>query len=65
VAGRRMAQPIYPQLRKYPCVRALTFRANNGSEKFLDAASAREFAAVQKSSWDSTSYQACVRQAVR
>src|ERR1700716_3227297 len=28
VAGRRMAQPVYPQLRKYPCVRALTLRAN-------------------------------------
>jgi Reverse transcriptase (RNA-dependent DNA polymerase) len=28
VAGRRMALPIYPQLRKYPCVPALTLRAN-------------------------------------
>jgi hypothetical protein len=31
VAGRRMAQPVYPQLRKYPCVRALTFGAKSGS----------------------------------
>jgi hypothetical protein len=27
VAGRRMAPPVYPQLRKYPCVPALTLRA--------------------------------------
>jgi hypothetical protein len=31
VAGRRMAQPVYPQLRKYPYVPALTLRAKNGS----------------------------------
>jgi hypothetical protein len=29
VAGRRMAQPVYSQLRKYPCVSALTLRANS------------------------------------
>jgi hypothetical protein len=28
VADRRMAQPVCPQLRKYPCVPALTLRAN-------------------------------------
>jgi hypothetical protein len=28
VAGRRMAQLVYPQLRKYPCVPALTLRAS-------------------------------------
>jgi hypothetical protein len=27
-----MAQPVYPQFRKYPCVPALTLRANFGSE---------------------------------
>ena len=31
VAGRRMAQPVYPQLRKYPCVPALTLRANKAT----------------------------------
>lgn len=30
VAGGRMAQPVYPQLRKSPCCPALTFRANCG-----------------------------------
>jgi hypothetical protein len=27
VAGRLMAQPVYPQLQKYSCVPALTLRA--------------------------------------
>jgi hypothetical protein len=35
VAGRPMAQPVYPQLRKYPCVSALTFRARSGHALFL------------------------------
>jgi hypothetical protein len=26
-----MAQPVYPQFRKYPCVRALTFRAQQAT----------------------------------
>ena len=30
VASRLMAQPVYPQLRKYPCVPALTLRAKGG-----------------------------------
>jgi hypothetical protein len=30
VAGRRMAQPVYRQLRKYPCVLAPTLRARSG-----------------------------------
>jgi hypothetical protein len=30
MVGTRMAQPVYPQLRKYPCVPALTLRANCG-----------------------------------
>ena len=29
MTGRRTAQPIYPQLRKYPCVPELTLRANS------------------------------------
>jgi hypothetical protein len=28
---RRMAQPVYPQLPKCPCVRAVTLRANSGN----------------------------------
>jgi hypothetical protein len=28
MAGRRMARPVNPQLRNYPCVPALTLRAN-------------------------------------
>jgi len=28
MAGRRMAQPVYAQLRKYPSVPTLTLRAN-------------------------------------
>ena len=30
VAGGRMAQPVHPQLRKYPCVPALALRAQTG-----------------------------------
>jgi hypothetical protein len=30
VAVRLMAQRVYPQLRKYPCISSLTLRASNG-----------------------------------
>src|ERR1700688_118050 len=32
VVDRRMAQPFYPQLRKYPCVPALTRRARSETQ---------------------------------
>jgi hypothetical protein len=37
VAGKRVAQPVYPQLRKYACVPALTFRATFGNAPLRDS----------------------------
>ena len=37
VAGRRMAQPVYPQLRKCPCVPAFALRAKYGGDAYFAA----------------------------
>jgi hypothetical protein len=48
VAGRRMAQPVYPQLRNTPCDPALTLRARSGlvCEQYLKAVC--EFSTIMK-----------------
>ena len=46
VAGRLVPQPVYPQLRKFPCVRALTLRANSRLNR--TAQSCPEFAILKR-----------------
>jgi hypothetical protein len=53
VAGRLMAQPVYPQFQKYSCVPALTLRANNG----LCAVSNRQGTMIVASHQESRSRQ--------
>jgi hypothetical protein len=46
VAGRRMAQPVYPQLRKCPCVPAFALRAKYGGDAYFAASQSADCSAL-------------------